>query len=92
MSEHPSFRIRCAICDRPVERWECWEDPRTMSQKLVVYCHGDKDAMSLSFRDMAEMGPGELRRMAASEGVAFTTKRLPTPPVAPNLAQGGETL
>lgn len=67
--------ITCAVCNKPVDSWEFWEDPRDMTQKLRVHCHGDRDTMSVSMLDIARDGPA-LRDAVARGGTAFTTKRI----------------
>lgn len=70
------MRIRCAICDKPVNRWEHWRNEEHMMQTIKVYCHGDTDSMKLSDFDLAHMTREQRSQLENQEGVAFTTKRL----------------
>ncbi|BAU93340.1 hypothetical protein MPPM_4735 [Methylorubrum populi] len=73
------MRIRCAVCDKPVDEWTMWENPADMSRGIKVRCHGEEDSMKMTWGFLADLTPDERRRLEQSEGVAFATKRLPRP-------------
>lgn len=66
-------RIRCAICQKPVDRLE-W-GTEEFGRWLIVraYCHGDVDTMHLDAWQMQNM-----REIDLQDGVAFETKRITT--------------
>jgi len=64
------MHIRCAQCDKPVEKWEYFYDVCRMVHRIKVWCHGEKDQCEVPDFFVTEAG----RELA--EGVAFTTKRL----------------
>jgi hypothetical protein len=68
------IRIRCAICDKPVDRITLSRDVAFMRTLIAVECHGDRDAMDIpeTFFQHKE----DVDALKASEGVAFATKRL----------------
>lgn len=83
MADHP--RVLCAVCNySPVERIECEIGPEKRSYVLRVFCHGDREDMSLSMSEIASMSLEEREQWAAigigaQAGVAFRdTRRLPT--------------
>lgn len=79
MANRPRIRIRCAICDKPVDEVVVWENPEDMSREFRVRCHGDKDSMKLTWDFMDGLTPDERRWLGQSEGVAFATKRIAAP-------------
>ncbi len=83
------LRIRCAICDKPVDRVEQWRRDYSATTEIVVYCHDYVDRMSLSDYDLMHLSRDELRQFERSEGVAFTTKRIVSSPspVVPGLGE-----
>jgi hypothetical protein len=74
-SEQPTHipNIRCAVCDRYVERIEWFDDLVKRDRIIRVFCHGESDEMRL---DVYRLSLDELRTIGDSEGVAFTTKRI----------------
>jgi hypothetical protein len=69
------LRIRCAICNRPVDLVEQWRDHPSNAWRLRVLCHGDSDTMEIppGLIDDAEA----MEQIKSQEGVAFATERLP---------------
>ena len=66
-------RIRCAVCERLVERVEWEHELYSRQTRITVRCHGEtetmrSDTMSLSYAQMEELKD--------QEGVAFETKRI----------------
>ena len=75
----PPLRIRCAVCDRLVQRWQIDEIPSRpdRGRVLTVFCHGDSDAMTISDHDIAsDQLFWQAVERGQAEGVAFATKRL----------------
>lgn len=64
--------IMCAICEKPVDSLEWWDDKIEDERVIVAKCHGDRDAMRLSFSDLVKM----TKAFEPVEGVAFATKRV----------------
>lgn len=71
MSNAP--RIRCAKCDKLVDRvyWE--ERYDTCDRFIEVECHGQKDSMVLTEKMLIE----NHRALQDQEGMAFITAALP---------------
>lgn len=67
-------RIRCARCNKLVDRVYWCDDLDTKTRLIEVTCHGEKDTMTL---DMKTLTPSTLGEMAHQEGVAFATELLP---------------
>ncbi len=69
-------RIRCAICDKPVDVIEVWADIAHHHDLVVeVTCHGAKDRRRISQHALAELPADFLW----GEGVAFDQAELPAP-------------
>ncbi len=66
-------RIRCAICDKPVEKVEWWEEAHSREWVIRATCHGDTDRMSFVIAAESE---AMLEQIKTGEGMAFTTKRI----------------
>ena len=66
--------ITCAICGRPVERTEVWDDPADHSLTVKVWCHGQQDETRLGHDFLARLNGGEREQLRT--GVAFAHKRL----------------
>lgn len=69
-------RIRCAVCDKPVDHIVWSEDRANDTQVLAVSCHGERETMSLSDLDIDQLGPDGYRQIMEQEGIAFATRRL----------------
>lgn len=70
------LRIKCAICNKLVDRVETWHDPIKNCISIKVKCHGDFDEMSISSIDVIKLETVELNSLFEQEGIAFATKRL----------------
>lgn len=66
-------RIRCAICDKPVDRVFEEHDHINDVWRLKVQCHGDTDEMRVQ---LFKFTPEQLAQMKDQEGVAFSVKRI----------------
>lgn len=45
--------IYCAVCQRPVDRVECYENAMNRSRTFRVYCHGATEEATLTDLDLA---------------------------------------
>jgi hypothetical protein len=68
------LRVRCAKCERPVDRIEQWETEADYRLEIRVFCHGDRETMSLSLYDVEDAEV--VKQIKGQEGVAFATARL----------------
>lgn len=69
-------RIRCAVCDKPVEHMEWGNDySRNWSQFIRVRCHGEWDEMRIDPEVMRRKA--DYDQLMHQEGIAFVTKRPP---------------
>lgn len=59
--------ISCAVCKKPVDRVEVYENEMDLSLIVRAYCHGMRDEMSLPLNTMREYG----REILSQTGVAF---------------------
>lgn len=75
----PLPRVRCAICDKPVDRVVASYEVAPMCHVLTVQCHGDSESMRLEDYLLAEIGTDVARQIRSQEGVAFATKRIGPP-------------
>lgn len=66
-------RISCAVCRRPVDRVSWSDDHDTGERVIRAHCHGDVDEMRVDLRKLTR---AQLRALEASQGVAFTTRRI----------------
>lgn len=75
--------IRCAICDKQVERTEICADVYRDLTQVSVWCHGERDTCEL---------PRDFDPKQMLEATAFTTKRLnPAPEDQASLEKFEET-
>ena len=75
VSDRPLWpRIRCALCDKPVDRIEWRDDPRSFARIISVYCHGDRDTMELTEECIQQRGLAD--QIMEQEGVAFSAARI----------------
>lgn len=72
-------RITCAVCKKPVEAIEWWDDYARDDRAVQVYCHGATDQMRIDFRRLSS---ADLDALSQAEGVAFTT---------PAISHGGKS-
>ncbi len=68
-------RIRCAICDKPVDEVIEWYDDLSCEWRLKVRCHGDTDYMAVP---LFKLSIEQIDQMKGQEGVAFTVRRINT--------------
>ena len=68
-------RIRCAICDKPVDEVIEWYDDLSCEWRLKVRCHGDTDYMAVP---LFKLSPEQIDQMKGQEVVAFTVRRINT--------------
>lgn len=74
LSPRPKLpRIKCAICQKPVDSVKAWKDHQYDVLVIVVTCHGDTDRMEIDFHLTNQK---TLQSIQESEGVAFTGKRI----------------
>jgi len=87
--------IICAVCNKPVEKLEWFDDFNSHARHITAHCHGDTDSMVLTETFLMDLvGAKQL-----TEGVAFQTKKiahdtqlaLPTIPHASTACQEHET-
>jgi hypothetical protein len=67
--------LMCAVCQRPVDRWEAIEEPWTMVRTFVAYCHGEKDTCRIPMRYLSDM-QNAIRSGQKVEAVAFARAAL----------------
>lgn len=68
-------RIRCAICDKPVDRIFEEHDHINDVWRLKVQCHGDTDYMAVP---LFKLSIEQIDQIKGQEGVAFTVRRINT--------------
>lgn len=68
-------RIRCAICDKPVDEVFEMYDDMNCKWWLKVRCHGDADVMAVP---LFKLTPEQVNEMRNQEGVAFSVNRIGT--------------
>jgi uncharacterized protein YifE (UPF0438 family) len=73
--------LMCAVCHRPVERWEAIEEPVTFTRHFVAYCHGEREACTLDRRYLADLNHA-IRKGQRVEAVAFQKQALEAPDAA----------
>lgn len=77
MTEPVLPRIRCAICNKPVDCVTVYTDgPRYSAVVVDVECHGATDRMEISAIDAMNLGPEGMRQLLDQEGIAFLNARL----------------
>ena len=70
------IRIRCAICDKPVDTISMDYSISKKTYEITVGCHGDTDTMRLDLHFIQSADRETLDGLARQEGVAFTTPRI----------------
>lgn len=68
-------RIRCSICEKPVDEVIEMYDELSCEWRLKVRCHGDTDVMAVP---LFKLTAQQIDQMKDQEGVAFTVKRIGT--------------
>lgn len=64
----PGLRVRCAVCEGPVEKWESWQENDTGDVVIRVHCHGETEEMRVL---AAQMTSDMVRTLNGQIGVAF---------------------
>jgi hypothetical protein len=59
----------CAVCGKPVDRMEMFDDPLAWRRVYTAYCHGETEETVIS-RELMEDA------ISISAGVAFSQKRI----------------
>lgn len=68
------IRVKCAMCNKPVDRIEWFDEDFGHGKRVIVaHCHGERDEMRF---DPVRLSLDALRQMEEGEGIAFTTKRI----------------
>lgn len=62
--------ILCAVCKRPVDWTEMWEDPIRMSTHVRAHCHGQVDQCEITDIFIIEAGA------PLTNGIAFATPQI----------------
>lgn len=76
MTDAPKLpRVRCAICDKPVDTVHIEQSFLKNSIFITVECHGDTDTMEIRFRDIRLIMPDVIEELFSTDGVAFAVKR-----------------
>lgn len=65
------IRLRCAKCNKSVDKVEWYDDPCTGVRHIAAYCHGERDTMTI---DPMVLSPAQIEEMKQQEGVAFATQ------------------
>lgn len=68
------IRVRCAVCNKPVESMLVCDELEQGGKMIWVRCHGASDAMFLPLFALHERD--EVRQIQQQEGVAFRVARL----------------
>lgn len=69
------MNIRCAVCNKPVDRVETQYRIWDYRYEVKAFCHGAVDVMTIDELDFA-MIRDLPEQLESQEGVAFTTKEL----------------
>ena len=64
--------ILCAVCNKSVDRIVVAENPRDFTLSIRVYCHGERDEMSLPLMMLAD----HEKEILDSTGIAFQHSRI----------------
>ena len=73
-------RIRCAVCNKPVDVIEEWTDVCNSTQIIEVTCHGQKDRMVIPEYLLFELTRDQLQSLQTQEGVAFSKPMIEVQP------------
>jgi hypothetical protein len=70
--------IQCAVCGRPVERCEAWQDYSDLTWKFRVKCHGQTEECALdriALDDRSEIVDAvAFRQLAVTNGMGKTPR------------------
>lgn len=67
------IRLRCAKCNKPVDKVMWQDDPYNGIRQIAAYCHGERDTMTV---DSLVLSPAQIEEMKLQEGVAFATQAI----------------
>lgn len=67
------IRLRCAKCNKPVDKVVWQDDPYSGVRQIAAYCHGERDTMTIDF---LVLSPAQIEEMKLQEGVAFATQAI----------------
>ena len=67
------IRLRCAKCNKPVDKVVWQDDPYSGIRQIAAYCHGKRDTMTI---DPMLLSPAQIEEMKLQEGVAFATQAI----------------
>lgn len=70
------MRIRCAKCNKPVDRWEMWDEENPPKKVIRAFCHGDIDTMFMTLLDLSKLTRDDIQQLENQEGLAFQTDRI----------------
>lgn len=70
---HDGLKIRCHLCNKPVDRHSVEGGFHFIGLEIRAYCHDDVDVMRVSMEQLEDI-PGLLEQMSAQSGVAFAPK------------------
>lgn len=62
-----SIMPTCAVCNKTVERMDAAQNHKHFGLEFIVYCHGDREAMTL---------PRNIDPCEVKPGVAFSKRRV----------------
>lgn len=71
-----TIRIRCAICNKPVDTIRMEFLNSDGAYEVTVGCHGDTDTMRITLEFIRSADRQTLDGLARQEGDAFTTPRI----------------
>lgn len=72
----PTLRIRCAICDKPVDRVTVMPGVYRSAFTIEAECHGETDRMEVTQIDAINLGPDGIKQLQKQEGIAFLNAKL----------------
>ncbi len=64
--------IRCAVCNKSVDRIVVAENKQDFTLSIWAYCHGERDEMRLPLRALVDHG----KEILSSTGIAFQHNRI----------------
>lgn len=70
---HTGLKIRCHLCNKPVDRHSVEGGFHFIGLEIRAYCHDDVDVMRVSAEQIEDI-PGLLEQMSAQSGVAFAPR------------------
>jgi hypothetical protein len=67
-------KIKCAVCDKLVDKTEIEHKAYDMSVVIRVWCHGETEICKLSSEFLHNLEPVNFKQL--EHGVAFTNKKI----------------